>query len=112
MIGRTAIEAPPEEDPVALATVRRIEAELAAADGDGEAMRTGYRDAVRLLDEMQTLLDLGETHIEFSVQLRAFGDAAAAELELARADEIFASIGAAAAREAVWEARPPATTTS
>ena len=112
LIGRTASEAPPEEDPVALATVRRIEAELAAADGDGEAMRTGYRDAVRLLDEMQTLLDLGETHIEFSVQLRAFGDAAAAELELARADEIFASIGAAAAREAVWEARPPATTTS
>ena len=112
LIGRTAIEAPPEEDPVALATVRRIEAELAAADGDGDAMREGYRDAVRLLEEMQTLLDLGETHIEFSVQLRAFGDAAAADLELALADEIFASIGAAEAREAVWEARPPAATSS
>ncbi len=112
LIGRTAIEAPPEEDPVALATVRRIEAELAAADGDGEAMRAGYSDALRLLGEMQTLLDLGETHIEFSVQLRAFGDEPAAERELALADEIFASIGAAEAREAVWEARPPAATSS
>jgi len=110
--GRAAIETPPGEDPVALATVRRIEGELAAADGDGEAMRNGYRDAVRLLEEMQTLLDLGETHIEFSVQLRAFGDRAAADIELARADEIFASIGAAEAREAVWEARPPAATSS
>jgi class 3 adenylate cyclase/tetratricopeptide (TPR) repeat protein len=111
LIGRTAIEAPPEEDPVALATVRRIEAELAAADGDGEGMRAGYREAVRLLEEMQTLLDLGETHIEFSVSLRAIGDHQAADRELAVADEIFASIGAADASHAVWEARPPAATT-
>ena len=112
LIGRTAIEAAPEEDPVALATVRRIEAELAAADGDGERMRAGYREAIRLLEEMQTLLDLGETHIEFSVQLRAFGDTAAADRELALADTIFASIGAAEASAAVWEARPPAATSS
>jgi tetratricopeptide (TPR) repeat protein len=112
LIGRTATVVPPEEDPVALATVRRIEAELAAADGDGEKMRAGYRDAVRLLEEMQTLLDLGETLIEFSVQLRADGDNAAADRELALADEIFASVGAAEASAAVWAARPPAAASS
>ena len=69
-------------------------------------MRAGYREAVRLLEEMQTLLDLGETHIEFAVQLRAVGDPRAADRELALADEIFASIGAAEASEAVWEATP------
>ena len=110
-VGLTALEAPPEEDAVALATVRRIEAELAAADGDVDGMRAGYSEAVRLLEEMQTLLDLGETHIEFAVQLRAVGDHEAADRELALANEIFASIGAADASAAVWEARPPAATT-
>ncbi len=102
----------PEEDNDALAAAKRIEAELAAADGDAAGMRAGYGEAVRLLQEMQTWLDLGETHIEFAVSLRAVGDHEAADRELARADEIFASIGAAGATAAVWEARPPAATSS
>ena len=45
------------------------------------------------------------------MSLRAVGDHEAADRELALADEIFASIGAAEASAAVWEARPPAATT-
>ena len=102
----------PEEDVAAIATARRIEAELAAADGDVDGMRAGYGAATRLLEELAAWLDLGETLIEFAVSLRAVGDHAAADRELARADEIFASIGAAEASAAVWEARPPAATSS
>ncbi len=102
----------PEEDVAALAAAKRIEGELAAADGDGQAMRAGYIEAGRLLEELEAWLDLGETLIEFSVQLRADGDHADADRVLARADGIFATIGAAEASAAVWEARPPAATSS
>ena len=73
-------------------------------------MRAGYSDAIRLLEEVQTWLDLGETHVEFSVALRAAGDVRGAERELERADEIFGRIGAARASDAVWaeRARPKA----
>jgi len=102
----------PDEDADALAAAKRIEAELAAVDGDAEAMRAGYSEAVRLLESVQTYIDLGETHIEFAVSLRAIGDHDAADRELAAADVIFASIGAAEATAAVWEARPPAAASS
>jgi tetratricopeptide (TPR) repeat protein len=111
-IATLALADVPEEDIDAVAAARRIEAELAAVDGDAEAMRASYSEAVRLLEEVQTWLDLGETHIEFAVSLRAIGDNEAADRELALADEIFASIGAAGSAAAVWEARPPAATSS
>jgi hypothetical protein len=55
---------------------------------------------------VQAWTDLGETHVEFAQALRADGDHEAAALELAHADEIFASIGAAEASEAIWATRP------
>jgi hypothetical protein len=69
-------------------------------------MRVAYGEAIRLLEEVQAWTDLGETHVEFAQALRAEGDHEAAEQELARADEIFASIGAAEASEAIWATRP------
>jgi class 3 adenylate cyclase/tetratricopeptide (TPR) repeat protein len=111
-IASIALADVPEEDADALAAAKRIEAELAAVDGDAEAMRAGYSEAVRLLESVHTYIDLGETHIEFAVSLRAIGDHGAADRELTAADAIFASIGAATATAAVWEARPPAATSS
>jgi hypothetical protein len=112
MIAEIALADIPEEDVAAMAAAHRIEGELAAVAGDGRAMRDGYVAAARLLEELEAWLDLGETLIEYSVQLRADGDSAAADHELAHADEIFASIGAAEASAAVWEARPPAAASS
>ena len=111
MLAAIALADVPEEDVAANASVRRIEAELAAADGDADGMRAGYIAAAELLEDLSAWLDLGETLIEFSVSLRAVGDHSAADRELARADEIFASIGAAKATAAVWVAHPPAATT-
>ena len=112
MIASIALADVPEEDADALAAAKRIEAELAAIDGDGSGMRAGYSEAIRVLESVQAWMDLGETHIEFAVTLRADGDESAAVRELAKADEIFAAIGAAEASAAVWEARPPAATSS
>ena len=101
-----ALQDVPEEDVDARAAAHRIEAELAGADGDPIGMRAGYRAAIRLLEEVQAWTDLGETHVEFAQALRADGDHEAAQEELAHADEIFASIGAAEASEAIWATRP------
>ena len=73
-VARSLWQTCPRRTSTQMAASKRIEAELAAADGDADGMRAGYIGRSGAAGDLQAWLDLGETHIEFSVSLRAVGD--------------------------------------
>jgi class 3 adenylate cyclase/tetratricopeptide (TPR) repeat protein len=84
----------PEEDPYARAALLLAEANVAAATDERTAAATAFAEALRLLEEQQLVMDLGEARLELARALRTFGDLTGARTELERARTIFVRTGA------------------
>jgi tetratricopeptide (TPR) repeat protein len=79
----------PEEDTYARAALLIAEANVAAATDESTAAATAFSEALRLLEEQQLLIDLGEARLELARALQKFGDLAGSRTELERARGIF-----------------------
>jgi tetratricopeptide (TPR) repeat protein len=84
----------PEEDSYARAALLLAEAAVATASQEQAAAATAFAEALRLLEEQQLSIDLGEARIELAHALRSFGDYAGARTELERARGLFVRMGA------------------
>jgi len=79
----------PEEDTYARAALLIAEANVAAATAESTAAATAFSEALRLLEDQQLLIDLGEARLELARALQKFGDLAGSRTELERARGIF-----------------------
>jgi tetratricopeptide (TPR) repeat protein len=84
----------PEEDAYARACLLLAEASVATASDESTAAATAYAEALRVIEELNMPLELGEARFALARSLRAFGDIAGARTEFERARAIFARIGA------------------
>jgi tetratricopeptide (TPR) repeat protein len=84
----------PEEDAYARAAFLLAEANVAAASDEPTAAATSFSEALRLLEEQQLVIDLGEARLELAQALRKFGDISGARTELERARGLFVRIEA------------------
>jgi len=84
----------PEEDAYARAALLVGEAIVATAAGEETTAATAFAEALRLLEEQQLVIDLGETRILLGRALRSFGDVVGARTELERARAAFARMKA------------------
>ncbi len=84
----------PEEDAYARAALSIAEGIVATGAGEQTTAATGFAEALRLLEEQQLVIDLGETRILLARALRTFGDVVGARTELERARVTFARMEA------------------
>ena len=84
----------PEADVYARAALLLAEANVAAAAGERTATATAFSEALRLLEDQELVIDLGEARLELARALLKFGDSAGARTELERARGIFVRIEA------------------
>jgi class 3 adenylate cyclase/tetratricopeptide (TPR) repeat protein len=84
----------PEEDYYARAALLVAEAIVATAGAESTTAATAFAEALRLMEEQELAIDVGETRIELARSLRAFGDLGGARTELERARASFARMGA------------------
>jgi predicted ATPase len=84
----------PEEDAYARAALLVAEGIVATRAGEQTTAATAFAEALRLLEEQQLVIDLGETRILLAGALRAFGDLVGARTELERARVSFARMDA------------------
>ena len=78
----------------ARAALLLAEANVAAAAGERTATATAFSEALRLLEDQELVIDLGEARLELARALLKFGDSAGARTELERARGIFVRIEA------------------
>ena len=88
----------PEEDAYARACLLLSEATVATAAVEPTAAATAYAEALRVIEQLDWPLELGEARLALARSLRAFGDLNGARTELNRARSIFARIGAVTPR--------------
>jgi predicted ATPase/class 3 adenylate cyclase len=86
----------PEEDHYARAALLIAQAIVATESGESTAAATAFAEALRLMEDQELQLDLGEARIELARSLRSFGDVHGARTELERARATFARMGARA----------------
>jgi predicted ATPase len=91
----------PEEDGYARSSLLMAEAIVATAVGEEATAATSFAEALRLIEELEMPLELGEARMALGMSLRAFGNVTGARAELERARAIFAAIGANTRREAI-----------
>jgi predicted ATPase/class 3 adenylate cyclase len=91
----------PEEDAYARACLLLAEASVATAAGEGTTAATSYAEALRIMEEQNLPLELGEVRYALGRSLRALGDVAGARMELERARAIFARVGAQTPRQRI-----------
>ncbi|MDX6435239.1 MAG: hypothetical protein QOK34_73 [Gaiellaceae bacterium] len=84
----------PEEDTYARATSLVAAALAAAAVGDANAATASFEEALRLLEEQQLPIELGEARLALARSLRSFGELTGARIELERARSIFKRVDA------------------
>src|SRR2546430_13304140 len=84
----------PEGGAYARAALLVAEAVVATGAGEQTTAATGFAEALRLLEEQQLVIDLGETRILLARALRTFGDVVGARTELERARVTFARMEA------------------
>jgi predicted ATPase/class 3 adenylate cyclase len=84
----------PEKDVYAQAAGLLIRASLATSDGRRSDACECFDEALRLLEQQQLPLDLGEAKLAYGKALRGLGDDAAAAAELRAAREHLVSFGA------------------
>jgi class 3 adenylate cyclase/tetratricopeptide (TPR) repeat protein len=84
----------PEEDVYARAALLLAEATLATAGGEGNAATASFAEALRLLEDLQLVIDLAEARLAFGRALRSFGEETGARTELERARAMFARMDA------------------
>src|SRR5205807_1673776 len=75
----------PEEDVYARAALLLAEATIATASGEENAATASFGEALRLLEELQLVIDIAEARLAFARALRSFGEEASARTELERA---------------------------
>jgi class 3 adenylate cyclase/tetratricopeptide (TPR) repeat protein len=92
--GLQAVQSVPADDAYARAAASLVEASLATADGGRAAAAEAFVEALRLLEEQQLPLDLGEARLAFGRALRRLGDEPGAQLELTRARDDLVPTGA------------------
>jgi class 3 adenylate cyclase/tetratricopeptide (TPR) repeat protein len=91
----------PEEDPQARSSLLLAEALVATAAGEAATATTSFAAALRLLDELDSTLDVAEARFVLGRSLRAFGDVIGARAELEQARSMFVLIGADIRRDAI-----------
>jgi class 3 adenylate cyclase/tetratricopeptide (TPR) repeat protein len=84
----------PEEDAYARAALSVAEGIVATGASEETTAATAFGEALRLLEEQQLVIDLGETRILLAQALRTFGDVVGARTELERARVTFARMEA------------------
>jgi tetratricopeptide (TPR) repeat protein len=84
----------PEEDSYARSSLLVAEAIVATAAGESATAATAFAEALRLIEELGMLRELGEARMALGRSLRQFNDLTGARTELERARAIFARIGA------------------
>ena len=84
----------PAEDAYARASYLIAEAIILAADGEQEAARGCFTEALDLLMEHQLLIDLAEAQVVFSRFLRGVGEHEDAVAQLVKARQTFVQVGA------------------
>ncbi|HUK94004.1 MAG TPA: adenylate/guanylate cyclase domain-containing protein [Gaiellaceae bacterium] len=91
----------PQEDAYARSSLLLAEASVATASGDSAAAAVSFTEALRMIEELEMPLELGEARMALGRSLRSFGDLPGARAELERAREIFGRIGATTRRDAI-----------
>jgi class 3 adenylate cyclase/tetratricopeptide (TPR) repeat protein len=91
----------PEEDVYARSSLLMAEAIVAAASDEPAAAATSFAEALRLIEELEMPLELGEARMALGMALQRFGDLTGARTELERARAIFVRIGATTRHEAI-----------
>jgi class 3 adenylate cyclase/tetratricopeptide (TPR) repeat protein len=91
----------PEEDHYARAAHLVGEAIVATGGGESTTAATAFAEALRLMEEQELVIDVGETRIELARSLRAFGDLGGARAELERARAAFVRMEARAMVEQI-----------
>src|SRR2546430_14077145 len=84
----------PEGGAYARAALLVAEAIVATGAGEETTAATSFSEALRLLEEQQLVIDLGETRILLAQALRTFGDVVGARTEFERARATFMSMAA------------------
>jgi class 3 adenylate cyclase/tetratricopeptide (TPR) repeat protein len=84
----------PAEDAYAQAACLLIEASISTADGQHERASRCFSEALRLLEQQQLPLDVGEARVAYGRALRAWGDEEGALRTLGEAREQLDGIGA------------------
>jgi tetratricopeptide (TPR) repeat protein len=84
----------PEEDVYARAAGLLITASLTTAEGERDIACESFDEALRLLEQQQLPLDLGEAKLAYGKALRELGEDEAARAELAAAREHLVTFGA------------------
>jgi class 3 adenylate cyclase/tetratricopeptide (TPR) repeat protein len=84
----------PEQDPYARSSLLLAEAIVATAAGESISAATAFSEALRLIEELDMPMELGDARMALGRSLRAFGDVQGARTELMRARATFARIGA------------------
>jgi class 3 adenylate cyclase/tetratricopeptide (TPR) repeat protein len=84
----------PEEDAYARATSLVAAALASTAAGDSNAATANFEEALRLLEDQQLPIELGEARLAFARALRSFGEETGARIELERARAIFKRVEA------------------
>src|SRR5215218_3141278 len=84
----------PEEDAEARSSLLLAEAIVATAADESATAATAFAEALRLIEELEMPLELGEARMTLGRSLRSFGDLTGARTEFERARAIFVSIGA------------------
>jgi tetratricopeptide (TPR) repeat protein len=91
----------PEEDGYARSSLLMAEAIVATAVDEAATAATAFSEALRLIEQLEMPLELGEARMVLGMSLRTFGDLTGARTELERARAIFARIGANTRRDAI-----------
>lgn len=91
----------PEEDVYARSSLLLAEAIVATAAEEPATAATAFAEALRLIEELEMPLELGEARMALGVSLQRFGDLTGARTELERARAIFSRIGADTRRDAI-----------
>ena len=86
----------PDEDLLARAALLQAEAAVAIAEGEQSTATASFQEVLRLFEDQQMLIDLGETRLAFARALREFGELRGARTELERARAAFKRMGARA----------------
>lgn len=97
----SAASSVPEEDPQSRAWHLLAEALVAATAGESSQATASFAEALRLLEQLNYKLDIGEGQFVLGRSLRTLGDAAGARAALERARSMFVLIGADIRRDAV-----------
>ncbi len=92
----SAAQTVPQEDRYARAALLVAAAIVASAEGDSPTAEEAFSEGLKLMEEQELLIDVGETRVALAHALKASGDLDGARAELDRAREVFEQMEAVA----------------